>query len=122
MRVLVVEDEMKMARLLERGLREEGYAVDVAVEGAEGVCLSRFSHRGDGMLTASAEWRERWSDGSLERWSWPVSWEDAPPNRRSGLGAPSPRRTPPRSRGDRRTRRRSIRPTSWPSSTTPTSR
>ncbi|MGI9434247.1 MAG: response regulator transcription factor [Geminicoccaceae bacterium] len=30
MRVLVVEDEAKMANLLKRGLQEEGYAVDVA--------------------------------------------------------------------------------------------
>ena len=30
MRVLVVEDEVKMAGLLKRGLEEEGYAVDVA--------------------------------------------------------------------------------------------
>jgi two-component system OmpR family response regulator len=37
MRVLVVEDEVKMARLLERGLQEEGYAVDVAATGAEAV-------------------------------------------------------------------------------------
>ena len=39
MRVLVVEDHVKMARLLERGLREEGYAVDVAQTGSEGVSL-----------------------------------------------------------------------------------
>ncbi|MFB9690293.1 response regulator transcription factor [Amycolatopsis plumensis] len=36
MRVLVVEDEPKMAGLLRRGLAEEGYAVDVATDGAEG--------------------------------------------------------------------------------------
>ena len=36
MRVLVVEDEPKMAGLLRRGLAEEGYAVDVAADGAEG--------------------------------------------------------------------------------------
>jgi len=30
MRILVVEDEGKMARLLQRGLQEEGYAVDLA--------------------------------------------------------------------------------------------
>jgi two-component system OmpR family response regulator len=39
MRVLVVEDEVKMAGLLKRGLEEEGYAVDVAPAGAEGVWL-----------------------------------------------------------------------------------
>ncbi|WP_415856928.1 response regulator transcription factor [Sinomonas sp. G460-2] len=32
MRVLVVEDEPKMARLLSRGLTEEGYGVDVAAD------------------------------------------------------------------------------------------
>lgn len=36
MRILVVEDEVKVARFLERGLQEEGYAVDVAGDGAEG--------------------------------------------------------------------------------------
>ena len=36
MRVLVVEDEPKLARLLRRGLAEEGYAVDVVVDGLEG--------------------------------------------------------------------------------------
>ncbi|AXB45293.1 DNA-binding response regulator [Prauserella coralliicola] len=35
-RVLVVEDEPKMAGLLRRGLVEEGYAVDVATDGADG--------------------------------------------------------------------------------------
>jgi len=38
-RILVVEDEPRMATLLERGLREEGYAVDVAVDGPEGLWL-----------------------------------------------------------------------------------
>jgi len=40
MRVLVVEDETKMAGLLKRGLEEEGYAVDVAGEGGEAVWLA----------------------------------------------------------------------------------
>ena len=35
MRVLVVEDEVKMAGLLKRGLEEEGYAIDVAPTGSE---------------------------------------------------------------------------------------
>jgi two-component system OmpR family response regulator len=34
-RILVVEDDSKMARLLEHGLQEEGYAVDVAPNGRE---------------------------------------------------------------------------------------
>lgn len=37
MRVLVVEDEPKLALLLARGLREEGYAVDLAHNGADAV-------------------------------------------------------------------------------------
>lgn len=36
MRVLVVEDETKVADFLRRGLQQEGYAVDVAHEGEEG--------------------------------------------------------------------------------------
>jgi two-component system OmpR family response regulator len=40
MRVLVVEDEARMASLLERGLREEGYAVDVASDGPDGLWMA----------------------------------------------------------------------------------
>ncbi|HEY6794002.1 MAG TPA: response regulator transcription factor [Kineosporiaceae bacterium] len=39
MRVLVVEDEPKMRALVARALVEEGYAVDVAVDGAQAVDL-----------------------------------------------------------------------------------
>ena len=35
MRILVVEDETKMAALLKRGMEEEGYAVDVAATGTD---------------------------------------------------------------------------------------
>lgn len=41
MRLLVVEDEAKVARFIERGLREEGYAVDVAADGEAGCALAR---------------------------------------------------------------------------------
>jgi len=34
MRVLVVEDEVKMGALIRRGLREEGIVADVATKGA----------------------------------------------------------------------------------------
>ncbi|WP_131746609.1 response regulator transcription factor [Frankia sp. Cppng1_Ct_nod] len=37
MRVLVVEDELRMAALLKRGLEEEGYAVDVVRQGPDAV-------------------------------------------------------------------------------------
>ncbi|MGH2459973.1 MAG: response regulator transcription factor [Chloroflexota bacterium] len=40
MRVLIVEDEHKLASVLRRGLREHGYAVDVAFDGEEGLALA----------------------------------------------------------------------------------
>ncbi len=40
MRVLVVEDEARMARLIKRGLEEEGHAVDVGADGPEGFWLA----------------------------------------------------------------------------------
>jgi len=39
--VLVVEDEARMAELLERGLREEGYAPDVARTGEDALWMAR---------------------------------------------------------------------------------
>jgi two-component system, OmpR family, response regulator len=41
MRVLVVEDELKMASLLRRGLVEEGHAVDVARTGDDALWMAR---------------------------------------------------------------------------------
>jgi two-component system OmpR family response regulator len=41
MRVLVVEDELKMASLLRRGLIEEGYAVDVARTGNDALWMAQ---------------------------------------------------------------------------------
>jgi DNA-binding response OmpR family regulator len=40
MRVLVVEDEIKMARAIRRGLEQEGYAVDTAPDGDEALYLA----------------------------------------------------------------------------------
>jgi two-component system OmpR family response regulator len=40
MRVLVAEDETRMASLLKRGLEEEGYAVDVSGDGVEAVWMA----------------------------------------------------------------------------------
>ncbi|NIN69439.1 MAG: response regulator, partial [Anaerolineae bacterium] len=37
MRILVVEDNKKVASFVEKGLREEGYAVDVAYDGVDGL-------------------------------------------------------------------------------------
>lgn len=39
MRILVVEDEQKVASFIKKGLEEEGYAVDVAADGEEGLAL-----------------------------------------------------------------------------------
>jgi two-component system, OmpR family, response regulator len=41
MRALVVEDELKMAALLRRGLAEEGYAADVASSGEDALDMAR---------------------------------------------------------------------------------
>jgi DNA-binding response OmpR family regulator len=40
MRLLVVEDEPRLARSLRNGLEEEGHAVDVALDGDDGVVLA----------------------------------------------------------------------------------
>jgi len=40
-KLLVVEDNEKVASLVERGLREEGYAVDVAHDGMDGIFKAR---------------------------------------------------------------------------------
>jgi len=41
MRILVIEDEKKIADFIKRGLKEEGYAVDAAYDGAEGQFLAK---------------------------------------------------------------------------------
>jgi two-component system OmpR family response regulator len=43
MRVLIVEDEIKMASLIRRGLREEGLAADVAVRGEDALWMAAAS-------------------------------------------------------------------------------
>lgn len=40
MRILVVEDEKKVASFIKKGLEEEGYAVDIAPNGEEGLAMS----------------------------------------------------------------------------------
>lgn len=41
MRILVIEDEKKIADFIRRGLKEEGYAVDAAYDGEEGHFLAK---------------------------------------------------------------------------------
>jgi two-component system OmpR family response regulator len=92
-RVLVVEDEPKMARLLRRCLAEEGYAVDVATDGVAG--LDAAAGRGydaivlDVMLPgmtgfdacAQIRHREVWTPVLM------LTARDAIPDRISGLDA-----------------------------------
>ncbi len=40
MRVLIVEDEVKMASLIHRGLREEGLVPDVAISGEDALWIA----------------------------------------------------------------------------------
>jgi len=40
MRVLIVEDEIKMASLIRRGLREEGFTADVAIRGEDALWMA----------------------------------------------------------------------------------
>lgn len=44
MRILLVEDDPRAARALERGLREEGFTVEVAHDGEEGLGLAQAGH------------------------------------------------------------------------------
>ena len=43
MRILVVEDEQRLAAAVRRGLEAEGFAVDVATDGTEGLEMARSS-------------------------------------------------------------------------------
>ena len=41
MKILIIEDEVKTARFLKKGLSEAGYVVDVAANGLEGLHLAK---------------------------------------------------------------------------------
>lgn len=43
MRILVVEDEKKVASFIKKGLEEEHYAVDIAYDGEEGLSLAQIN-------------------------------------------------------------------------------
>jgi heavy metal response regulator len=43
MRILVVEDEKKVATFIKKGLEEENYAVDIASDGEEGLVLAQMN-------------------------------------------------------------------------------
>ncbi len=44
MRILIVEDEHRLASVVKRGLEEEGYAVDTVYDGDDGLALARLGH------------------------------------------------------------------------------
>jgi DNA-binding response OmpR family regulator len=44
MRILVVEDDRRVASVIQRGLEEEGYAVDVLHEGDDAGAHARTEH------------------------------------------------------------------------------
>ena len=50
MRVLVVEDEIRMARLIKRALDEEGHAADIAQNGTDGLWLATENVYGAAVL------------------------------------------------------------------------
>jgi hypothetical protein len=64
MRILVVEDEKKVASFLEKGLREEGYAVDVAHDGDDG--LMRSDRVMGGLAVPSRRRRTSWCQHSAD--------------------------------------------------------
>ena len=41
MRILLIEDEKKVASFIKRGLKEENYAVDVAYTGDDGLFMAK---------------------------------------------------------------------------------
>jgi two-component system copper resistance phosphate regulon response regulator CusR len=61
MKILVVEDEKKTAAYLRRGLTENGFAVDVAAEGEEGLRLARTGDYDLVVLDVMLPGRDGWS-------------------------------------------------------------
>ena len=41
MRILIVEDDVKIAAFISRGLKAAGFAVDVAADGEDGLFMAR---------------------------------------------------------------------------------
>ena len=42
MRILIIEDEHKIARAIKEGLEEESYAADISFDGQEGLNAARY--------------------------------------------------------------------------------
>jgi DNA-binding response OmpR family regulator len=54
--ILLVEDEIKLARFIELELESEGYRVSVAHDGMSGLSLARESEPDSGLDDARADW------------------------------------------------------------------
>ena len=61
MRILVVEDEKKTAAYLQKGLSEQGFVVDVANEGEDGLHLARSGNYDLVILDVLLPQRDGWS-------------------------------------------------------------
>src|SRR5271169_1827719 len=61
MHILVVEDEVKLASLIRRGLREEGLLADVAITGEDALWMAGSTERG---CIRSAASRRSWHSRS----------------------------------------------------------
>lgn len=58
MRILLVDDEIKTAAYLRKGLTESGFAVDVAQPGDAGLDLARHAHYDLMVVNSAPEWPE----------------------------------------------------------------
>src|SRR5579862_9276724 len=61
MRILIVEDEVKTAAYLRKGLSEGGYVVDSAIDGEEGLHLSQTGNYDLVILDVMLPRRDGWS-------------------------------------------------------------
>lgn len=91
MKILIIEDESKTAAYLEKGLREQGFAVDIAVDGESGLGLALSGHYDLIILDIMLPRRDGWSVLSVLRHSGDQSSvllltaRDAVPDRVRGL-------------------------------------
>jgi len=61
MKILVIEDDQRVGRLLKRGLGEEGYVVDVCHDGEEGLSSALAGDYGLVVLDAMLPYLDGWS-------------------------------------------------------------
>lgn len=61
MKILVIEDDQRVGRLLKRGLAEEGYVVDVCHDGEEGLSSAMAGNYGLVVLDVMLPYLDGWS-------------------------------------------------------------